>query len=168
VKWQEGAAELPHDQRGHVSRHIDVAPTLLARAGAEIPPGMQGIDLATPVDERLARDLEVFSEEDHEGNVLWSIRTERMKLIGANPDNHRGLPERELFDLREDPGETRSLTSVEAYSAFELQLAEQADLQRRAAEGSAVEGGGEAEMSRDECEQLRMLGYIEDCSHIPN
>ena len=43
-------------------------------------------------------------------------------------------------------------------------LAESANLQRRAAEGSAVDGGGEVEMTQAECEQLRMLGYVEDCS----
>ena len=43
-------------------------------------------------------------------------------------------------------------------------LAESAELQRRAAEGSAVDGGGEVEMTQAECEQLRMLGYVEDCS----
>ena len=44
------------------------------------------------------------------------------------------------------------------------QRAESADLQRRAAEGGAVEGGGDVEMTLAECEQLRMLGYVEDCS----
>ena len=43
-----------------------------------------------------------------------------------------------------------------------------ADAQRRAAEGGAVEGGGDHPMDRDECEQLRQLGYVDDCSHITN
>ena len=43
-----------------------------------------------------------------------------------------------------------------------------ADAQRHAAEGGAVEGGGDHQMDRDECEQLRQLGYVDDCSHITN
>jgi hypothetical protein len=97
--------------------------------------------------------------------VLWSLRTEEMKLISANPGNPRGLPERELFDMTADPGEKNNLTGG-AQSAVEEKLAQHADLQRRAAEGEAVTGGGEVEMSREECEQLMNLGYVTDCSHI--
>ena len=70
---------------------------------------MQGTDLATPYGERREKDREAFSEEDHEGNVLWSLRTTTMKLIEANEGNHRGLPTRELFDVANDPGETSNL-----------------------------------------------------------
>jgi len=40
---------------------------------------MQGIDLMTDGNARAEQNLEVYSEEDHEGNVLWSLRT---KTIG--------------------------------------------------------------------------------------
>ena len=43
---------------------------------------MQGIDL--PRSERSEKDRQVYSEEDHEANVLWSLRTAEMKLIVAN------------------------------------------------------------------------------------
>ena len=48
IKWPKGAPGAPPSARGHLSRHIDVAPTLLARAGIAPPAAMQGIDLATP------------------------------------------------------------------------------------------------------------------------
>ena len=44
-------------------------------------------------------------------------------------------------------------------------LEEAARFQRLAAEGKAVEGE-EAEMTFADCERLRMLGYVEDCSHL--
>ena len=125
---------------------------------------MQGIDLATDPRTRSQRHQQVYSEEDHEGNVLWSLRTSDMKLISANADNPRGLPERALFDLSKDPNELDNLHGKD--EAVETELAQHADLQKRAAEGEAVMGGGIVELSREECEQLKNLGYMEDCSHI--
>jgi arylsulfatase len=167
MKWPKSATELATGPRPGLARLIDVAPTLLERAGAKVPEAMQGVDLEQPLAERSEKDREVFSEEDHEGNVLWSLRTSTMKLIVANAGNHRGLPEKELFDIARDPLETNNL-SGERYGDFAVKLAQHAELQRQVAEGRAVEGGGDAEMDRAECEQLRMLGYIEDCAHIPN
>jgi arylsulfatase A-like enzyme len=163
IKWPKGRAALAPGSSGEIARLIDVAPTLLARAGAPIPDSMQGVDLATPYIERSEKDREAYAEEDHEGNVLWSLRTRTMKLIEANEGNHRGLPTRELFDIGADPGEQDNLLDKGFEDTVE-QLALHAELQRQAAEGNAVEGGGDVEMSLAECEQLRMLGYVEDCS----
>jgi arylsulfatase A-like enzyme len=164
VKWAEGDRAAP-PVSGRVGRLIDVVPTLLARAGASATKAMQGVDLS--VDESLLppKDLQVFSEEDHEGNALWSLRTREWKLIQANPDNPRGLPEQELFRVATDPQETRNLAGAD-HLAVELELAEHADLQRAFAEGEAVAGGGDAEMTLEECRQLMNLGYVEDCSHL--
>jgi arylsulfatase A-like enzyme len=163
IKWPKGRAALAPGSSGEIARLIDVAPTMLARAGAPIPDSMQGVDLATPYIERSEKDREAYAEEDHEGNVLWSLRTRTMKLIEANEGNHRGLPTRELFDIGADPGEQDNLLDKGFEDTVE-QLALHAELQRQAAEGNAVEGGGDVEMSLAECEQLRMLGYVEDCS----
>jgi uncharacterized protein (TIRG00374 family) len=165
IKWAEGQRPPPANSLRELARHIDVAPTLAAVAGAKAPPAMQGIDLMQDARGRTPKDLEVFAEEDHEGNVLWSLRTREMKLIAANPGNPRGLPERELFDMKKDPNETANLSGG-GLQQDEDKLARSADLQRRAAEGEAVASGGDAEMSREECEQLLNLGYVTDCSHI--
>ncbi len=165
VKWANGVdAPAPASQAGLV-RLLDVAPTLLGVAGAEVPEAMQGVDLRSDAASRAPKDRQHFAEEDHEGNVLWSLRTDDMKLIVANPGNPRGLPERELFDVKGDPDERNPLDLTQNHDAAEA-LAGHADLQRRAAEGEAVGDAGEVEMTFEECEQLRMLGYIEDCSHI--
>lgn len=165
VKWADGVdAPAPGSEVGLV-RLLDVVPTLLAAAGAEIPAAMQGIDLRGDATARTPKDRQHFAEEDHEGNVLWSLRTDEMKLIVANPGNPRGLPEREMFEIRTDPDEQNAL-DLASHDAVANELAAHADLQRRAAEGEAVGDAGEADMSFEECEQLRMLGYIEDCSHI--
>ena len=97
--------------------------------------------------------------------MLWSIQSDGMKLIVADPGNPRGLPERELFDLRNDPGEGSSLAG-QGYDSLEAGLESHAELQRSFAAGEAVSGGGEVEMDRAQCEQLKNLGYVEDCSHL--
>jgi arylsulfatase A-like enzyme len=88
-----------------LARSLDIAPTILEAAGVPIPATMMG---------RRLRDASeppsyAFAEEDHEGNVLQSLRTASHKLILANPDNPRGLPAQSLFDLQADPGEHRDL-----------------------------------------------------------
>ena len=140
---------------------IDVGPTILGTAGVAIPETMQGIDLRTPFASRLAKDQQVFSEEDHEGNVLWSLRTEDEKLIVANAGNPRKLPEREYFDISSDPLEQDPYEDPEA----EAHLEELAEFQRQAALGQAVQGD-DVEMDLQTCERLKAIGYVEDCSHL--
>jgi arylsulfatase A-like enzyme len=86
---------------------LDVAPTLAAAAQVTAPETWQGRDLfgTAPAPEAL------FQEEDHEGNVLHSIRTDRWKLIVANENNPRGLPPIELFDMQADPKETKNVAA---------------------------------------------------------
>jgi arylsulfatase A-like enzyme len=161
VKWAKNGERANRGADSGIARLIDVGPTLLGAAGLDVPAGMQGIDLRSPYSTRLEKDRHVFSEEDHEGNVLWSLRTEEEKLIVANARNPRGLPEREFFDVSSDPGEMDPYEDPEAESRLE----EMAELARLAAEGKAVESQ-DVEMTLGDCERLRMLGYVEDCSHL--
>ena len=161
IKWaKQGERAQPGADSG-IARLIDVGPTLLALAGIDKPETMQGIDLRSPFSMRLEKDQHVYSEEDHEGNVLWSLRTEDEKLIVANPRNPRGLPEREYFDISSDPHELDPYEDPEA----EARLEELAELQRLAAEGKAVEGG-DVEMDLATCQRLLALGYTESCDHL--
>ena len=93
--------------------------------------------------------------------MLWSIRTEDEKLIVANANNPRGLPEREYFDVSGDPLEQDPYSDPEA----EERLEELAEFQRLAAEGKAVQGE-DVEMDLPTCERLKAIGYVEDCSHL--
>lgn len=158
IKWSRHDARPAEGADAGIARSIDVAPTLLGAAGIPVPESMQGVDLRNPFTARAERDRQVFSEEDHEGNVLWSLRTDDEKLIVANPHNPRGLPERAYYDVANDPGETDAFGDPDA----EARLEEMARLQRLAAEGKAVQGSV-SEMSREDCERLRVLGYVEKC-----
>ena len=91
---------------------LDIAPTILKTAGLAVPPVMQGHALPLDGGAPTKRDS-VFSEEDLEGNVLQSVRTNSSKLITANPGNPRGLQPEELYDVKTDPGEQHSLVASE-------------------------------------------------------
>ena len=62
------------------------------------------------------------------------------------------------------PSEAKATIAEKLYEG-DVAAEELAEFQRLAAEGKAVEGG-EAEMTYEDCERLRMLGYVEDCSHL--
>ena len=164
MKWPKGAPAAPPDARGEPARLIDVAPTLLARAGAPIPARMQGIDLTTRPATRAPGDQLVFAEENHEGNVLRAVRTKRWKWIEANAGNPRGLAARELFDVEHDSGERENLVEREPGTAQEF--ARQASALELAAKAGKIGEASKATISAEECEQLKQLGYVsgDECS----
>jgi arylsulfatase A-like enzyme len=159
IKWPRGAPGAAPVARGHLSRHIDVAPTLLAHAGVTPPAAMQGIDLATPVSQRAGKDLSSLAEEDHEGNVLRALRTPEWKLIEANPGNPRGLAPEELYQVSADPGETRNRIGEQPEQARALRA--QADAEQQLARSRAAGGGEAAKLSDAQQEALKALGYAE-------
>jgi arylsulfatase A-like enzyme/uncharacterized membrane protein YbhN (UPF0104 family) len=165
IKWAKGVPGAPASSVAELSRSIDIAPTLLAATGTAIPASMQGIDLMSEGSSRKAKDLEAYSEEDHEGNVLWSLRTKTMKMIQANAGNPRGLEETELYNVGSDPSEMNNLAKS-GFDADMTTLASHAEMHLKSALGEAVEGGGDASMTKEDCLQLMNLGYVENCDHI--
>jgi len=158
VKWRKNDRLAAREVNGVPARLIDVAPTLLARAGARLPASMQGLDLAGDLATRSETQRMVFAEENHEGNVLRAVRSERWKWIEANAGNPRGLPERELFDISEDPGEKQSIAEREPGTLAELQR--RADGQQLAAEKARVGEAKAAAISAQERASLCALGYL--------
>jgi len=142
-------------RRKDVARHIDIAPTILGAFGVEAPTTWEGRDLLA---ETLA-PAHVFAQEDHQGNQLESIRAInplRHKLILANQNNPRGLPESELFSLTEDPAEKTAFESIETSDA----------LKRILKTGQAAQALGSVEshsaaIDTDAEAELRALGYVE-------
>jgi arylsulfatase A-like enzyme len=138
-----------------LARSVDIAPTLLTVAGASVPAAVQGRDLFG----NTTAPAGVYAEEDHEGNVLESIRTTDWKLILANPGNPRGLAEIALYDLVADPGERNNVAAGETSRVAELKK----DLVtlRDASRASAVSGVSGAIDDAD-MERLKALGYVDE------
>jgi arylsulfatase A-like enzyme len=136
---------------------LDIAPTILRTASLPVPPVMQGHALPLDGGAAVARDS-VFSEEDLEGNVLQSVRTHDSKLITANPGNPRGLQPEELYDLKTDPGEQRSVVASEPVLLEELRAA----LGRSYLEARAHAGAGaQTDVDSVTKDRLRALGYVD-------
>jgi arylsulfatase A-like enzyme len=164
VKWPKGRVEAPARVDDHPVRHKDVAPTMLTLAGAPIPEAMQGKDLAVPYEQRTESERMHYAEEDHEGNVLRAIRTKDWKLIEANEGNPRKLAPVELYSMENDRGETKNLEAAQPEVVTDLRA--HADAQRQLAASQAVEEGAQAKLGKDECEKLRVLGYVQDCDTV--
>jgi arylsulfatase A-like enzyme len=159
VKWPREVASDGQPSDGGFARLIDVAPTLIARSGGEIPEAMRGVDLAVAGSERSETERMAFAEEDHEGNVIRALRTQNWKLIETNEGNPRGLPARELFDMERDPGETRDLHDT--YGDVAASLRQHSDAHEQLARSGAVEGGEAVELSDEQRAALQALGYVE-------
>jgi arylsulfatase A-like enzyme len=101
-------------------------------------------------------DRPAYSEREHLGTPSAALRQDGFTLI-VYPE---GQPS-ELYDLREDPGETRDLASrmPDRVDLLEMRLQELAgDLERQAAGlGTRPE---EEELDPELLEQLRSLGYV--------
>lgn len=133
---------------------VDVMPTMLAAVGVTAPPQTQGRDLFGGGSVPDA----VYAEEDHEGNVLASVRTPEWKLIVANESNPRGLEPMELYYLGDDPGETRNLVGSRTERVAELR-GRMDELAEAAAANAVV--GVTGDISSDDAERLKALGYME-------
>ncbi len=84
----------------------DIMPTLLDLAGLPIPPSVEGLSLLR--DQRRAH----LYGEHWEGDLAWRmVRDDRYKLIYYAVGNRR-----QLFDLQNDPRETRDLTAGPAHT----------------------------------------------------
>ncbi|GEK46408.1 sulfatase [Bisbaumannia pacifica] len=124
-----------HDPRrpgeGEVSERlgsaIDLAPTLLQRAGLRVPIGMQGQDLfgEVPAPDVLVEDpgIRVFRDSEARASII-SLVTERWRL-----SLFEGEAGGELYDLKADPHELSNRWGDPAYQAVRLDL--QARLSQR-------------------------------------
>ncbi|MEM7479957.1 MAG: sulfatase [Acidobacteriota bacterium] len=159
IRWPERQVPLDPAGRPHRGRHfdglaqsIDLYPTLLAAAGLsadEIPPS-DGRNLRDPHDEGRRA---VFAEHAHGQGEM--VRTADFKLI-LSRDNPMVPDPVMLYDLRQDPGETENLAGTGHPQEEPLrELLERWHGARRPAPKAAP-----AEMSEEDLERLRALGYL--------
>lgn len=143
----------PRGDSNHLVSHVDVLPTLLELAGTDPPDDLDGIGLMPLLqgNGRHQRDA-VFAEQnwhDHEQyDPMRCVRTSRFKYIrnyGQAPRRFPGdiaaslsiagfeghgfaeRPPAELYDVVEDPAETRNLAGDPTHAAVQELLASRLD-----------------------------------------
>ena len=145
-------------------QHADLAPTFLALAGLPAPPDLIGLDLAglalrPPSSAEAPRIL--VSRVTYAGADKVAVRWGAIKLIANEEADVPPSGRFELYDLSRDPGETEDLSDRRPETVEYLWMESRA---LRAAEEAfrARAGAGRAvELSREDKEALRALGYVE-------
>jgi arylsulfatase A-like enzyme len=142
---------------------VDVMPTVLDLAGVEPPEGQQGRSLAGALEEGVPLDpgRAVFLHRRHYepgqiGNIpvageKFGVRAGPWKYIEGEDEGTR-----ELFNLKNDPGERVNL--------YETSRAVADELRARIAEWKATHArdtGDRPELSPEDLERLKALGYVE-------
>jgi arylsulfatase A-like enzyme len=151
----------PAGQRGRrvdaVVQHVDVVPTVLEAAGADVPAHVEGVSLwatvrdgGEPPADRLAH-----SYLDYEGRRGIAVQDGRWKLI--EPLSRNFTPGRELYDREDDPGELHDLSERLEVRAGLLASAAAGEMARH---GTGLPEGEGPEFSGATREALEALGYI--------
>ena len=126
------------------ARHIDIAPTILARAGAAKPADLLG------------KSLLEFDEPDRSSyfeSLSASLNRGWAPLVGLIDQGHKyiDLPIPELYDLASDPAETKNLFDERRRVTNQL---------RKILADSAPSGAAPRNVSPDQAAQLLSLGYV--------
>jgi arylsulfatase A-like enzyme len=135
---------------------IDVAPTILAELGIEVPGGFQGRPLLSG-----APDVDgAWAETEHtlDGSRKIALRrgARGTKSIFTLRDGEAASAE--IFDLATDSGETKPLDDTGLLESLEASLLSylEAAESLRAGKGPSPD----VNLSREDAERLRALGYL--------
>ncbi len=133
------------------ARTADIAPTLLAKLGLELPNGLDGQDLFAGA---LPREsyAETLYPRTFGWAALFSYRVGSLKLVSA--------PRPELYDLASDPGEKENLADRRPDDLARLR-------QALAAFRGSDTPGKVAALPPDVAERLRALGYAGGAPVVP-
>ncbi len=131
--------DLEAGRVSHMTAHVDVAPTLLDLCGVEVPGTMEGVSLAPWLDGPNAEPVRPFVvSQECTWQMKWALRTPTHKFILARQPDSYGTPTRELYDLRQDPGELRNIVDEDGDTAGAMER----QLEEWIAEGMARNGLG--------------------------
>jgi len=145
-------------------RLLDMAPTIADLAGADHGKGWQGFSLRREYALRQPKDRLALSQADFEGQVSSSIRSPDWKYI-RNDRAGRGAaprPGEELYFLRTDPGESKSLADDNSAGwAIEKWRGDLAVLEAAGCARAASREVQDNQLTREDCVALRALGYLD-------
>ncbi|NLN94465.1 MAG: sulfatase-like hydrolase/transferase [Candidatus Hydrogenedens sp.] len=144
-----------------LARLVDLAPTMLEVAGLPACPEMSGQALVDRSGTLMNAKIQYcYAENDFEGNILQSLRTEDRALIQANEENPRGLQPVEFYDMNQDPTQQRNLAEDTKIGPEMNTLSEIIVQFMEAIAENAPTPSGEAAMDPQLQQQLEALGYL--------
>jgi arylsulfatase A-like enzyme len=154
VHWPDGQAAGRRVESP--AQHLDLLPTILAAAGATLPPAFPGLDLRQLATADTRAEREVPSDLSLAGTQIASLVAGSMHLLVRERPN----PAAELYDLRADPQEQHNLAAAGSVRLGFL-MAKLRSLHR----GIDRKGGDDAAAKRPSISpeldaQLRALGYL--------
>lgn len=115
MKWP--GVMKPGRRSTALSQNIDFAPTFLDAAGADVPEAMHGVSLRplakgkVPKTWRKSLYYHYYERGEHHVPRHDGVRTDRYKLI-----HYQDTDEWELFDLKKDPQEMKSVYGDSDYA----------------------------------------------------
>jgi choline-sulfatase len=145
----------------YLSRTIDIAPTLLDLAGVQNDLKGQGISLRKSIEEM--KDPEVTSASESlypKVNLGWS----ELRGVENNQFHFIDAPRPELYDIINDPGETKNLMNQRSAVAGNLQN----ELNQLYQGSSSAEKTSQPEMDAETKERLASLGYVSGSTPATN
>lgn len=142
-------------------RLIDIVPSVLDMLGIPPPGEVQGQSLLPHISGRKKEDLESYVETYFpRENYGWS---ELVGLIGGDWKYIRA-PKPELYNLKADPEETANAFDRESKRAREMK----GRLEEMIAASSSGLASSKRELTSEEREKLRSLGYIDQTAGTPS
>ncbi len=137
-------------------RLVDVAPTILDILGlGKEAAGMQGRSLVAWLGGARRKDLDSLVETFFpKENFGWS----ELAALVSGPWKYIQAPKPELYDLGNDPAETKNLVEASAGRAAALKAALEAEIVHLGESGSAAGVTGKTRAA--DLERLRSLGYV--------
>jgi arylsulfatase A-like enzyme len=144
---------------------LDLVPTILDAVKVSYPPDLAGASLMPAVHGKAGPGRErLFAQNERNLSATWD---RRFKVVASPEKNALRFA---VYDRQHDPGETADAARTQAEELRsgrrELELFfERADREwprTRALVGDAPQG--EARMSREACEKLKALGYVQQCA----
>lgn len=140
-------------------RNLDIAPTLLTLAGLPLPSTFQGQDLLPLLRGQPGEDRTHFARSlRHRVDVVGLLAGPYKYIRRYAPGQSR----EELYDLGADPAEQHDLAPARAAELAALRAqVERWLVDARAQRVHSVAGEVRVELSAEQLEQLRELGYVE-------
>jgi arylsulfatase A-like enzyme/Flp pilus assembly protein TadD len=142
-------------------RLIDIAPSILDMLGLPVPSEIQGTSLLPYLAGREKKDLSTYLETYFpRENYGWS------ELIGFVDGDWKYIkaPRPELYNLRTDPEETVNAIVQESKQAREMR----SRLEETIANSSSGLASAKRELTSEEREKLRSLGYVDQTAGVPS